>query len=177
MPRSLSKKVDDESLLNKLPREDNPYQVELLGEMQADTIFIHNTSGTLYHIEPTSKTNDNDDAVPFEVNQVRAFSKDEVNNNRFKKALMSGKLRIVSEAEANKIELDAKKNLRTGEGKKKAGVASSGLSNNTKQALMYIYECDDIDELEAYADLDEREVITAAIEERIEQLEDGNFGK
>jgi hypothetical protein len=156
---------------------ENEFQTALLGEHAGDTIFIHNLSGSEYHIEPTSlKPGDVDTHEAFQVNEVRSFSKEEVNNRRFKKALMSGKLRIVTEEQANQVVRDAAKLEKRSGKKNQGGLYASGLPKNSKAALMYIYECEDIDELESYRELDDREVITSAIEDRIEALEDGEFG-
>ncbi len=164
-----SRKVVDEEI--------NPYQLELLGEIKGDTVYIHNLSGSNFHIEPSSnKPNEHEDtAVKFNVNEVKVFSKNEVDNRRFKKALMSGQLRIVTEEQANKVALDAKKEISRSGKKHQGGLAASGLPNSTKAALNYIFECEDIDELESFAELDEREAVQAAIEERVEELEEGEY--
>jgi hypothetical protein len=137
------------------------------------TIWVHNISGAEFHTPPVSfKTEDSDSAEVFEVDEVRPFDKSEIENKRFKKCLMDKKLRIVTEAEVTQIEKEREKaKHRSGKGKTKVGVHESGLPENKRAALSYIFESTDIDELEAYAELEDREFIEAAIEERIEELE------
>jgi hypothetical protein len=154
---------------------------EIEGQLAAvkgsgDTVWIHNVSGTEFHVPPISlKTADSDTAEVFEVDEVRPFDKSELENKRFKKCLMDKKLRIVSEEEVEKIEKAREKNKNRQGGKKNAGLHASGLPMSRKAALNYIFECEDIDELEGYQELEDREFIESAIEERIEELEGGEF--
>jgi len=143
-------------------------------EQMEDTVYVHNTSGTEFHVRPVSdKTGDYDTAVIFQVNQVIAFPKAELNNNRFRAALMENFLKIVSEEEVDKIEKEAEK-AKHHSGKAKVGITDSGLPVNKRAALNYIFDCEDIDELEAYQELEDREFISDAIEQRIEELEGGD---
>lgn len=140
-----------------------------------DTVWVHNISGTEFHTPPlTFKTEDADSAEVFEVDEVRPFDKSELENKRFKKCLMDKKLRIVTEAEVEKIE-KAREKVKNRSGKKATGLHPSGLPMNKKAAIAYIFESTDIDELEAFADLEDREFIETAIEERIEELEGEEF--
>src|ERR1700680_1592605 len=154
--------------------DDDRTNVESQYEQMGDTVWVHNISGTEYHVEPISKkTTDSDTAEIFQVNEVRPFDKGELNNKRFKKSLMDRKLKIVSEDEVSKIEKEAEKSKHRGS-KVKVGVAESGLPVNKRAALNYIFDCDDIDELEGYQQLEDREFISDAIEQRIEELEGGS---
>ena len=138
-----------------------------------DTVWVHNISGAEFHTPPTTfKTDDSDSAEVFEVNEIRPFDKSEIENKRFKKCLMDGKLRIVTEAEVEQIEKTNEKN-KNRTGKVKVGLHESGLPINKRAALNYIFDCEDIEELSAYEDLEDRDFISAAIEERIEELEGG----
>ena len=140
-----------------------------------DTIWIHNISGAEFHTPPTTfKTDDSDTAEVFEVGEVRPFDKSEIENKRFKKCLMDRKLRIVTEKEVTEIE-KARDKAAKRTGKAITGLAESGLPKNTKAAMDYIWSLDDIDQLEAYADADDREIIQQCIEEKIEELESGEF--
>jgi len=140
-----------------------------------DTVWVHNISGAEFHTPPVSyKTEDSDTAEVFGVDEVRPFDKSEIENKRFKKCLMDKKLRIVSEDEVTQIER-AREKLQKRTGKKvKVGVHESGLPMKTQAALAYIFECEDIDELEAYAELEDREFIEQAIDKRIDELEGGS---
>ena len=92
------------------------------------------------------------------------FKNDEFNWNK--------KIRIVSEEQIEEIERKREKSKnRSGSGKKNAGLHESGLPMSKKMALAYIFDCEDIDELEGYAQLEDRDFIETAIEERIEELE------
>jgi len=138
------------------------------------TIWVHNISGAEFHTPPTSfKTDDADSAEVFEVDEVRPFDKSEIENKRFKKCLMDRKLRIVTETEVTEIE-KAREKVKHRSGKVKVGVHESGLPINKRAAINYIFDCDDIDELEAYDELEDREFISDAIEQRIEELEGGD---
>jgi len=140
-----------------------------------DTVWVHNISGAEFHVPPISlKTADSDTAEVFEVDEVRPFDKSELENKRFKKCLMDRKLRIVTEDEVTEIER-AREKRKHRSGKAKVGVHPSGLPMNKRAALNYIFDCEDIDELEAYGELEDREFIEDAIEERIEELEGGDY--
>ena len=138
-----------------------------------DTVWVHNISGAEFHIPPISlKPEDADSAEVFEVDEVKPYDKSELENKRAKKCLMDKKLRIVSEDEVAQIEKAREKNKnRSGSGKKNAGLHESGLPMSKKMALAYIFECEDLDELEGFQQLEDRDFIEAAIEERIEELE------
>jgi hypothetical protein len=148
--------------------------LEDLYEQMGKTVYVHNTSGTEFHVRPVSDdTKDHNSAVVFQVNQVIAFAKAQVDNDRFRAALMENFLKIVSEEEVDKIEKEAEK-AKHHSGKAKVGITDSGLPVNKRAALNYIFDCEDIDELEAYQELEDREFISDAIEQRIEELEGGD---
>lgn len=157
---------------------ESDYQKELMSVASGETIFVWNVSGANFHVPPKSfRPEDNNIAeiVRFDVNEVRAFDKHELDNKQFKQCLFDKKLRLVSEADADKIKRDGDRENKKANGGGKVGLAESGLPKNTKAALNYIFDCEDIDELEGYTEIEDREAITAAIEERIEELEDGEF--
>lgn len=154
--------------------DDDRAKVESQYEQMGTTVWVHNISGTEFHVPPvTLKTGDSDTAEVFEVNEVRPFDKAELENKRFKKCLMDRKLKIVSEEEVEKIEKEREKAKHRSGGKVKVGIHESGLPINKRAALNYIFDCEDIDELEAYGELEDREFISDAIEQRIEELEGG----
>jgi len=179
-PDSPSKRGD--AAANRLVRDNKKrsaepvkteFELELLGESEGDTVFVHNVSGTEFHVPPTSfdpKSVDAQNITVFEVNQVLPFSKSVVSTSQFKKCILNKKLRLVSEEEANMIQVRAEKEAAKSN-KSKVGVETSGLPKNLKAAANYIFDCEDIDELEGYHDLEEREAVVALLEERIEELE------
>jgi hypothetical protein len=151
------------------------FELELLNEVEGDTVFIHNVSGAEFHVPPVSfdpKHVESADIIVFEVNQVLPFNKAQVSTQQFKKCILSKKLKIVSADEANIIRSKAEKEIRKESKGSKSGVAESGLPKNNKAAIMYVFECEDIDELEGYLELEERDSVVSAIEDRIEELEE-----
>lgn len=148
---------------------------ELFGKVDGETILIHNQTKGEFHVPPVSfKPGDIDmaDIVIFQVGEIRPFSKAELDNKQFKKCLYDKKLRVVTVEEAKKIEAEQSRQRKKKGGEAVAkGLHDSGLPMNTRVALNYIWDCDDIEELEAFNDLDDRELINNAIEERIEELE------
>jgi hypothetical protein len=154
------------------------FELELLSEVEGDTVFIHNVSGAEFHVPPTSfdpKHVESADIIVFEVNQVLPFNKTQVSTQQFKKCILSKKLKIVSADEANLLRAKAEKELRKENKSAKSGVAESGLPKNNKAAAMYVLECEDIDELEGYLEIEERDAIVSLIEDRIEELEESGL--
>ncbi|CAK9251730.1 unnamed protein product [Sphagnum jensenii] len=137
-----------------------------------DTVWVHNISGAEFHIPPISlKPEDADSAEVFEVDEVKPYDKSELENKRAKKCLMDKKLRIVSEEEVAQIEKAREKN-KNRSGKAVTGLHPSGLPMNKKAAIDYIFSVNDLDELESYAQEDDREWLQDMIEARIEELEE-----
>ena len=112
------------------------------------------------------------DITVFQVNEVKAFEKAELMNKRFKQCLIDGKLQIVSEADAKKIKAEGDRKLKKVKNENKSGLSVSGLPNSLSAALSYVMQCEDIDELQGFADVEERDAVIAVIEERIDELED-----
>ena len=134
-----------------------------------NTVFVYNISNSNFHVPYSGKPDDADGVVKFEVGEIRPFDKTEIENKYFKKCFMDGKLKLVTEDQAVEIRKARKKEQ--GKGDKKVGLHPSGLPQNTKMALDYIYSCEDIDELEAFTTIEDREVLLQAIEDRIDDLE------
>ena len=155
----------------------NAFQEQLVNSLKStETVYVHNISNTEYHLAPSSqKLTEVDGVTKFDVNEVRAFAPEDVNHRHFKEAFLKKKLRVVTEEQYEEILRSASKNAKRS-GKKSGGLNASGLPNTSKRALDIIYECEDIDELEAWLELEDREEITASIEKRIEDLEDDEFG-
>jgi hypothetical protein len=151
-------------------------QKEIL-EVPGDTVYVWNKSGGEFHVPPMSNKPDTDETIiVFEVNQVLPFEKKSVTTHQFKKCLLNGKLKLVSEEDAQKIIAEGERKLKkAGSGGKQGGLAPSGLPNSFKSAVAYIMDCDDIDELEGFANEEEREAVLSVIEERIDELENGEF--
>lgn len=144
-----------------------------------ETVWVHNISNSEYHVRPTTDRPENaDSAIAFQLNAILPFHPDQVKDMRFKRALLDGKLEIIQESQIEALEhaLErAAKSDRT-DGKVTKGVNVSGLPNNKKAALAYIYDCEDIEELETYAQDEDRDFIIKAIDDRIEDLEDSGKG-
>jgi|GEM_PF-5280185 len=163
---------------NKATRDSVTKSIEEQLKESGDTVWVHNMSGAEYHIPLSNKPEDADEAIKFELNQIQSFTSEEIKNRLFKKAFLEGKLRIVKESDIDMIErmqeqAAAKEASNAYGGDGGAGLAESGLPANKKMAKRYIDDTDDLDLLESWAQKENRDNIIDYIEERIEDIENG----
>lgn len=136
-----------------------------------NTVLVYNISNSHFHVPYNGDPKEERTVIKFEVGEIKAFPKAKVSDEYFQQCFAHGKLKRVTLEQAEEIKKARKKESR--KDSVKVGLHSSGLPQNTKAALDYIYACEDSDELEQFATLEDREIIINAIDDRIEDIEGG----
>ena len=143
--------------------------------MSEDVVYVHNISKAEFHVPPSSldpKANLIEGVITFEVDECREFDRKEISTKNFLKCLNAGFLEVLSPTQYE--EFQKSKALRRNKNENaitKTGLAASGLPANWKMAVDYVSKMEDIDELSALLDVEDRQVVAQAIEARIDELE------
>lgn len=142
-----------------------------------DEIFVYNATKGAFHLAPTNMENQETQirtAIKFEMAEIKMIPvKTALAHEDFLKALQKGQLEIKTEEEVTELE-EARERLikKSSKNSSKAGVSKSGLSNNYRAAIEQIWETDDVETLDEFRDLEDREDVISAIDRRIGEIED-----
>lgn len=139
-------------------------------------VFVHNSSRGTFHVPLKNEDPQvREKPIEFGLDEVRKLDKNLLKEQRFIDCIDAGYLEVFDEARYE-AHLKEKARAKAVEAKKTVtGNHESGLPMNRTMAIQQIGLIEDSDLLQALLEKEDRPSIMAAIEERIEELDGGNF--
>lgn len=139
-------------------------------------VFVHNSSRGTFHVPLKNEDPQvREKPIEFGLDEIKKLDAGLLKEQRFLDCFDAGYLEVFDDAQyeahfkekARKKAADAKKSV--------TGNHESGLPMNRTMAIQQIGLIEDTDLLQALLEKEDRASIMAAIEERIEELDGGNF--
>lgn len=139
-------------------------------------VFIHNASRGTFHVPLKNEDPQvREKPITFGLDEIKKIDAQLTKEQRFLDCFDAGYLEVFTEAQYE-AHLKEKAREKAAEAKKQVtGNHESGLPMNRTMAIQQIGLIDDVDLLEALLEKEDRPSVMAAIEERIDDIADGNL--